>query len=279
MINPILEREIKSRVRTWRAPFAILAYLFAIGIITYIGIQSILLRNRWGIDPRGITATFDIIVVVQLMIIMFIVPMFTATSISSEREKQTLDLMLCADISPWRIIFGKIGSAMLFVMLLIGLAIPFLSIIFIMGGITPLDLVKIIVYYAAVAFMLSTIGIYASARFKKNLVSIVMTYIIMALLYIMPFVFLIIMAINGSSGWFNELMENHSYTVLSILFGPNPGYGLLSLLTNDVLGVTGIFTSKGPLAAIPTWVISTFFFMIISVVMLLLTYRQLTKRQ
>lgn len=279
MINPILEREIKSRVRTWRAPFAILAYLFAIGIITYIGMSSILLQGYWGVDPRGITVTFDIIVVVQLMIIMFIVPMFTATSISSERERQTLDLMLCADISPWRIIFGKIGSAMLFVMLLIGLAIPFLSIIFIMGGVTPLDLVKIIIYYAATAFTLSTIGVYTSARFKKNLVSIVMTYIIMAVLYITPLIIFIMMAINGSGGWFESLMKNHTYSVLSLLFGPNPGYGLISLLTNDFFGMTRIITSKGLIESIPSWVISIFFFVIISAVMLWLSYRQLNKRQ
>lgn len=282
-MNPILERELKTRVRTWKAPIAILLYLIVIGLIALLGMARLFVNFHRGINPAETTRAFDVIVVVQLMVIMFIVPMFTATSISGERERQTLDLMLCTDLSPWVIIIGKIGAALTFIMLLVTLAVPFLGVIFILGGVGILDLLKVVLYYFATAFTLSTVAMYATSRFKKNITAIIMSYIIIGAIYFTPIFITIGLSIAESIqnlSTMGNVINDNSYLVISLLFGANPGYGISSLLTNDIMRLSTMNCQVAPwLLKVPTWSISLGFFSLISITMLLLTKRNLSKRK
>ncbi len=281
MLNPILERELKSKMRSWKAPIAIMLYLFFIGLVAYLGI-SMMSFSRWeaGFDPKVSARIFDFISIFQLGLIMFIVPMVTATSISGERERQTLDLMLCTDVPIMSIILGKIFAGLSTVLLLIIMATPFLSISFALGGVSFLDVLIIIVYYITTAFYISTIAIFSSTQFKKNITAILMTYVIMGILYFTPFVIMISGSINSMPGnLFYDLMQNESLPFTAILFGSNPGYGVLSLITSNEM--VGHLTSNSMpyLNDIPTWVISIVWFMIISAIMLALAKRNLKKKE
>ncbi len=282
MLNPILEREIKSKMRSWKAPIAILVYLFFIGLITYFGMSILSIgRMSGGFNPRAASEVFDFITIFQLGLIMFIVPMIAATSISGERERQTLDLMLCTNISPMSIIFGKIFSALSTVLLLIVMATPFLSISFVLGGISFLDVLTIIVYYIASAFYISTIAVFSSTQFKKNITAIIMSYVIMGVLYCTPFV-IVFSALTdyGSNNIIVRLMETESLPFTAALFGSNPVYGLLSLLTNGKFMLGSLESQSMPfLTSIPTWIFSIIWFVIISAIMLLLARRNLKKKE
>lgn len=273
MINPILERELKTRMRSWKAPIAILVFLVSIGMIAKLGYNATLGNGYTGINPQVMAGYFDTMVIFKLIVVMFVVPILTATSISSEREKQTLDLMLCADVSPWTIIFGKISAALAFVLLLIVLATPFFGIIFILGGVDIFDILKIELYYMFTAFALSTIGIYFSSRFKRNVTAIIMTYVFLAFLYFTPFFIFV------ASLFQNSFLSGgaDSYTTIALLFGANPGFGLLSLLTSGIgdMYAVSVSGSGSILSNVPTWVISCVYFAIISCVMLLLTRKNL----
>ncbi len=283
MINPILERELRTKMRSWKSPISVLIFLMAIGMMSYIGSASILGNvDSWGIEPRAATGLFDFITVFQLIFIMFIMPILTATSISGERERQTLDLMLCADISPWQIILGKMTASMSFILLMTIMAMPFMALIFVMGGISITHILTIELYYLLSAFVVATVGIYASATFKKNLTAIIGSYAILGILYVLPFFFFAIIGIAGASGssWIERLFEDNAYILISLLFGANPGFGLLSLLTNGNEGIKHIPNDALPwLSELPTWSISIVFFVIISVVMLFGAKKNLMKRR
>lgn len=286
MINPILERELKTRMRTWRTPILITVYLLLIGMVVAFFFLVSGLNNygygRSGFDPQVISTVFDVISIFQLVLLVMILPVFTATSISGERERQTLDLLLCTDISLWKIIFGKIVSALSFILLIVFAAMPFIGIVFLFGGISLFDIVKIVLFYMATAFMVSTIGMFTTIHFKKNIASIVMSYFILLCILILPLVFMGVSTVVLQSVFrstpFMTFVESYSYEIISFLFASNPFFGMSSLLSTDIFNLQYMLNSSTTFwSNVQPWMSCLIFYTIFSTILLLLSRRKLGK--
>ncbi|OQX65040.1 MAG: hypothetical protein B5M51_01885 [Anaerolinea sp. 4484_236] len=101
--NPIVVKELRSRMRRRRSYVILTVYLVLVAGITslvYFGIAS---ANEFYPDPdlrRTLgQAIFATVVLLQLTAINFVSPAFTAGSISSERENQTYDLLRTTPVS------------------------------------------------------------------------------------------------------------------------------------------------------------------------------------
>jgi ABC-type transport system involved in multi-copper enzyme maturation permease subunit len=236
MINPILERELKTRMRTWRTPIILLVYLLFIAVIValFFLISAVSYSESGGFDPMASLIVYNVIIVCEFGMLMFIVPAFTATSISGERERQTLDLLLCTSFSTWKIIFGKIGASLAFVFLMIIASLPFIGIVFLYGGVSVFDIVKVIMFFMISTIMAASIGMFCSTHFKKNITSIVMSYLILfALLAGTGITFGLTTAIMAGLG-FTDFLEDHVYDLMLIIFAPNPSFGLMSFIFGDI---------------------------------------------
>lgn len=294
MINPILERELKTRMRTWKTILLLCGYLLLIGMIVFFAFLSTSVSysyGGYGFNPQIVTTIYIVIAMFQLGILIAILPVFTATSISGERERQTLDLLLCTNISPWKIIIGKMSAALTFVLLLILAAMPFMGIILLFGGVTLFDLLKIILFYMATAVMVSSIGMFCTTHFKKNLTSIVMSYIILGTSYFIPLFTMGIGAIlinaitmNGSRQSFVSFIEKYSYEILLFFFSSNPFYGITSLLKIEngggffyLLGGNGAIGSSTFFKYITPWMGCTIYFILATTVLLYFTKRRLVR--
>lgn len=294
MINPILERELKTRMRTWKTVILLSGYLILIGLIVFFSFLSSTVSysyGGYGFNPRIVTTIYIVIAMFQLGLLIAILPVFTATSISGERERQTLDLLLCTNISPWKIIFGKMSAALSFVLLLILAAMPFMGIILLFGGVTLLDLLKIVLFYMATAVMVSSIGMFCTTHFKKNLTSIVMSYVILGTTYFVPLFTMGIFAIlinaitlNGSRQGFVTFIEKYTYEILLFFFSSNPFYGISSLLkiggsggVFSILGSGGSNMSTTFLRFVSPWMGCVLYFIIATVVLLFFSKRKLVK--
>jgi len=291
MINPLLEREVKTRMRTWKTPILILVYLGIIGMVVAFAFFVEYSSSSYGspgFNPAIVTTIYIVISMFQLGLLMFILPILTATSISGERERQTLDLMLCTDFSPWNIILGKMSSALAFVFLLILAALPFTGIILLFGGVGLLDIVKIVLFYMATAIMVSSVGMFTSTHFKKNISSIVMSYVICGGLLSLPafglIAFEIIANINSSSNSGSmTFMQEHIQEIMLFIFASNPFYGAMDILTqgssNNVFYIFGFGggNTSGLLSIVQPWMANVLFFALVSVVALVLSKGRLTK--
>lgn len=294
MINPILERELKTRMRSWKTAMLLFGYLAILGLVVAFAFfaESTSYRyGAYGFDPTIVTGIYAAISMFQLGLLLFILPIFTATSISGERERQTLDLLLCTDISPWQIIFGKMSAALSFIFLLVFAALPFTGVILLFGGVTLLDLLKIVLFYMATAVMVSSIGMFCTTHFKKNISSIVMSYIILGAIFFIPLVTIAVAAIVFSSQLSNDVfiafIEKYAYEILTILFASNPFFGLSGLIGSsssssfmmDFLyafnGVGG--TSTTFMANVQPWMACLTFYILFSGVLLFFTKRKLVK--
>ncbi|MDQ0337456.1 ABC-type transport system involved in multi-copper enzyme maturation permease subunit [Caldalkalibacillus uzonensis] len=173
--NPILVNELRLRMRSGRAPVAITLYLAVLGGIVFTFIY-LMTGDQTYFNPRASRELFMMLTMLQFALIGFVTPGLTAGVISGERERQTLDILLTTNSSASKIILGKWLSSLSFMMFLVLSSIPLYSIVFLYGGISPQQLVKVFLLYLITMFAVGSIGILFSTMFKRTGVATVFTY-------------------------------------------------------------------------------------------------------
>jgi len=184
--NPIFARELKERMRTLRAPVTLTIYLLVLGLVAF-GAEHVLSTDS-GFNPLASAglgrAVFHFLLFFTLMLICFLVPGFTASSVSAERERQTLPILQVTLLRPSAIVLGKLGSSMAFMMLLIVATLPLMSISFILGGVTPLEVLRGYGMVTLTGFTIALVGIGLSARTRRTVSATVLTYALVGMLTI-----------------------------------------------------------------------------------------------
>lgn len=230
MLNPIIEKDIKTKMRGWRSPVLLSGYLlFLTGVLYLFFLANNLIVDRYGsgtFTPRIAVNAYNVIAIFQFAILMFIVPALTATAISSERERQTLDLLLCSGISTWSIIIGKIAVSIAHIMFLVFASLPVLGMVFMFGGIGIGEILLLFLFYIIIALMTASLGVFISTVFKKNVTSIVMTYICLGILGIGPFIVLIFTQMFYVANYSSPA----TYSLVSAILFPSPIFGFLSFM-------------------------------------------------
>jgi ABC-type transport system involved in multi-copper enzyme maturation permease subunit len=177
--NPVTVKELRSRMRGRRA-FVVLTVhlLFMSGFITLVySAFASSASGPYGPDARDVgKVIFSSVVGIQVLLVIFVGPSFTAGAISGEKERQTYDLLRTTLLTAKSFVAGKLVSALSYVFLLIFAAIPLQSIAFLMGGVAFIELFlsQVIVLVAAVTFALW--GLYASSRMRTTLAASVVTF-------------------------------------------------------------------------------------------------------
>jgi len=124
-----------------------------------------------------------------LMFNMLVGPVFTAGSITSERERQTLDLLLTTLITPWQMMWGKLLSGLRVSSTLTS----FLMWPVVLACIMPLEYWKNLPtmagYFIVVALACVTTALTAlccSTMFHRTNTSLLATYLVIAVLFLLP---------------------------------------------------------------------------------------------
>jgi ABC-2 type transport system permease protein len=188
--NPIVAKEYRSRMRTWRSPVAMMVYILLIG---GVGFAVFSLETR--VTGSGVGGSnygqilFSVLVGFQVVLLAFVTPALTAGAISSERERQTIDLLFVTRIPSFSIIWGKLLASMSFVVLLLILSIPIFSLVFLFGGIELDQVVYAFLVTLVTAFTLGVMGIAFSTWLRRSLVATVVSYIAAFVLLVGPLAF------------------------------------------------------------------------------------------
>lgn len=179
VLNPVLDKEFRSRMRTWKSPLLISLYLGVLALIT--------LGYYWTQQQRAIYSGFGpevgpqiyvALTLFQLMLVSFVTPAFTAGVISGERERQTLDLLVCTRLSATSIILNKLLASIAYILLLIISSLPFFGVVYFFGGILLSEIGQVFLVYLMTALTFGAIGVFCSTVFRKTQVSVVVTYVV-----------------------------------------------------------------------------------------------------
>jgi ABC-2 type transport system permease protein len=237
--NPVIMKELRGRMRGTRAFILLTFHVMALsGFVTLIyGAYAASTNNVYsGVTNQVLgKIVFGAVVGLELLLACFITPALTAGAISGEREKQTFDLLRTTLLPAHTLVLGKLGSAMLFVLILLVAALPLQSLAFLLGGVAPEEFFISAVLLVATAFLFGTAGIFFSSLMRRTLGSTVLSYSFALLDTLgLPLVMLAILPVVGIlfSGSPNDLAEAVFIYVMGLLIVLNP---IATAITTEVL--------------------------------------------
>ena len=194
--NPIVAKEYRSRMRTWRSPLALMIYILLLGGLGWAIFASMVSasQSQFGGPAQNYgQVLFQNLVIFQMLLLAFITPAVTAGAISGERERQTIDLLFVTLIPPFSIIWGKLLASISFILLLLVLSVPIFSLVFLFGGIELDQVFYAFVLIAVTALTLGCLGIAFSTWLRRTLPATVAAYaaafLLVAGTYIFGFLF------------------------------------------------------------------------------------------
>ncbi len=186
--NPIVAKEYRSRMRTWRSPAAMMVYILLLGGLGW-AIFSAMAASARNSYNQGQAANYGqnlflYLILFQVVLLAFITPALTAGAISGERERQTIDLLFVTRIPPFSIIWGKLLASMSFVLVLLLLSVPIFSLVFLFGGIELDQVAEAFLVTAVSGLTLGILGIACSTWFARTLPATVTAYVAAFLLLV-----------------------------------------------------------------------------------------------
>ncbi len=177
--NPITIKELRSRMRGFRAFAILMVYL---GLVSGLALLIYALQGSAGAGvAEGSTVgktLFAGIFLGEMLLACLIGPAFTSGAISGERERQTWDLLYMTLLKPRQIVMGKLGSAVAFLLLLLVASVPLQSLAFLMGGVTLAEIILGSVLLIVSTIMFSALGLFFSSRSRRTLTATLVTYAI-----------------------------------------------------------------------------------------------------
>ncbi len=178
-MNPILRKELMVGSRSIKMSLALMGVNAFLTFIVLIVIVVASLESSYsGYDYSSLGSLFPILSCIECGMLSLIVPVITSGSISGEREKQTLDIMLTTPISPLAIAFGKLEAAMMVVMMYIITSVPVMAIAFVLGGMSWWALVGLFVMLLSIGIYVGSVGVFCSSLVKKSILATILTIVI-----------------------------------------------------------------------------------------------------
>ncbi|PAV29414.1 ABC transporter permease [Virgibacillus profundi] len=179
LINPVLNKEIKLRFRSFKSFLGVFFYLFALGgiAIGFILMNTVFSYNASAIfRPEQSRTMFMVLSFVQMALILFMTPGLTSGVISGERERQTLNILLTTPQSSTSIILSKLISSIAYLLLMMVASLPLYSIVFLFGGVSPALLGATFGLYFITMLAIGSIGILFSTLIRKTIIATIITY-------------------------------------------------------------------------------------------------------
>lgn len=175
--SPVLGKEIKLRFRSFKSMLGVIFYLAAIGLMILAFIyMSTSGGPSYTFSSHQSRQMFMVLSFLQLGLVIFVTPGLTAGVISTERERQTLNILLTTTQTSTSIILSKLFSSICFLLLLVVGSMPLYSFVFLYGGVSPELLFYVLGIYILMMISFGAIGVMFSTIIRKTIVSIVITY-------------------------------------------------------------------------------------------------------
>jgi ABC-2 type transport system permease protein len=179
LANPVLAKELRSRMRGTRAFVVLTVYLMLMSGFASLLYFAYAASSNVTTGPDGQVVgkiVFGGIVGIELFLVCFIAPAFTAGAISGEREHRTYDLLRTTLLPARSVVLGKLTSALSFIVLLLLAAVPLQSLAFLLGGVAPEEVLISLGILVTTAIAFGAVGVFFSALMQRTLGASVLTY-------------------------------------------------------------------------------------------------------
>lgn len=287
--NPVALKELRGRMRGPRAFIVLTVYVALMSLFTvvlyliYATSRTVMLSTTGGVIGKLI---FGGIVAVELFLVCFIAPAFTAGAISGERERRTFNLLRTTLLPAHRLVLGKLLSALAYIVLLLLVAVPLQSLAFLMGGVSIGEVLLSVELLLVTAIGYGAAGLYFSAATKRTLTASILTYTFALVMTVALPIGVMVLApfVLSSSLWNSALLHGVAVIVFGLLASTNPIS--TAVLTEVVLlekssafYFTQSLAGGVMLPLVSPWVVYTVLYLLGSLVLVLLTVRAVRRTQ
>ena len=176
--NPVYSREMKVSARSIRLPLILACFNIILAAFALTSMASGLSQahESAGINYASFLTIFRYVATIEFALILFVMPALTPGSISGERERRTLDLMLTTKLTPARIVAGKLLTSLSNVIVVLISSLPVLALVFVYGGVTVWDFIVLMISFMTVSVFTASIGIFASSFCSRSPVATALAY-------------------------------------------------------------------------------------------------------
>ncbi|WAH38490.1 ABC transporter permease [Alicyclobacillus dauci] len=174
--NPLFTKEFRQRMRTVRAPIVITGYVLCMVALTFFLLYENVQGQLYLVQPTKSQQVFVILSLLQMVVVAFLTPAFAAGSVSGERERKTLAVLLTTPLSPIGILVGKIVSSSALLVLLMFVTLPVYSLVFLYGGAVPQEVIAVLLFQLFTTVVIATLCVLFSTIALRSTWSTVLCY-------------------------------------------------------------------------------------------------------
>lgn len=254
--NPAFIRSTRARMRGLRTFVLPVGYALILCCIMYFTLSVVIsIQNTPNYSGIGRQA-FVVLTVLQSIFLTLICPTLTAGIITSEKEKQTYDMLVTTPMHPRMIVWGELISAVLFSILVMSSSLPLVGLCMVLGGVSPWEVTRVYGNFLVLAVLYTSFGLLVSTGQKKTS-----------------------SAMGAAVGSLIFLVYPLTTTLQTLIMGSPAGVGVWAALTPFFTIVEA--TSQKPVSylsygmiKIPYWIISYIFTLLLSGLFLAIAARK-----
>jgi ABC-2 type transport system permease protein len=271
-MNPMIRKELRQRMRERRGWLLPSLYLIVLGaVVTFAYFMTTNERGASGIQGSTVgVVLFLTLAYSQLGLLLLLVPIFSAGSITIEKEQRTLSGLLTSLLTSWQIWWGKFVSSLLFVLLLLVTSLPVLSMAFAFGGIGPWEVFSATLTTVIILASMSAIGLYCSSAFQRSVHATAVTYAtVIAISVVTAILFFVRLAMRESAQRGQAVGTGGGWYQIPLSIR-------IPMYLNPFFFLTASFAP--PKQLYPAWITSACVFIAIGALAVVLTLRNLRRR-
>jgi ABC-type transport system involved in multi-copper enzyme maturation permease subunit len=173
----LISKETRAGSRGWRFTFMLTGYLLALtGFVA--GFLALANNTTLGTAPGLGLQLFSILAAAAVLLLAFITIAVTAGSISGERERRTLDLMLVTRSSALGLVTGKLAGSLVHILFLLVASLPAFALVYLFGGVPAQYFVLFFIVASTTAVFHASIGLLLSAWLRRTILASVLAFVV-----------------------------------------------------------------------------------------------------
>jgi ABC-type transport system involved in multi-copper enzyme maturation permease subunit len=177
--NPIYDKEMRSEIFSQGTLMLRLVIQISMLLALFVMAVCLYIKPEWAPWYIAYVLLFNVLVG----------PVFSAGSVTSERERQTLDLLLVTLVTPWQMLWGKLLSGLRVSSVLTS----FLLWPVVLACIMPLPfwsnlptMLGYLIIVGLTCVTTATTALFCSTIFQKSSTSLIATYLIIVVMFMAP---------------------------------------------------------------------------------------------
>lgn len=161
MLGPIFTRELVTvprRAGHFAGRTALVGLIGILGVTTWQATVGFSRDATLGETAAFGVLLFQIVVFVQLLLTLFFATLSAASAVSQEKDRRTFVLLLLTDMRDYEIVLGKLIGALLPIIIQLFIVAPVLSLLLLLGGIDPEQVLQAVLVLFASAIAAGSLG-------------------------------------------------------------------------------------------------------------------------